>query len=386
LDPLAASDGSERLIPCAYSLPRIPFLRLRCTLVAGEAARLPPYHGSLLRGAFGHALRAAVCSMGPAQECATCRLRAACAYTRVFETLVEGAPPPFLKGLATAPRPYVFEPRSGGEVFSPGDTLSFDLVLFGQAAELAAYAVLAIERMAAAGLGARRHAFALERVEAPEAGSEGREVFSRLRGAAAPGALAGPLPFVPPLSRSGGGALPMGAGRPVTAGTGTGTGVLEGEDGAREPQPEGQMLASGADAPAAGASRALLRFLTPTRLKAGGRLIEGVGVRGLAFAMIRRVLEVAHFHVPGAAVDWTFRPLLECTGAVRIVASDLRWQDWQRYSNRQGRSMELGGFVGTLEIAGEVGPLVPLLRTAEVLHVGKGATFGLGQISAEIGN
>jgi hypothetical protein len=70
---------------------------------------------------------------------------------------------------------------------------------------------------------------------------------------------------------------------------------------------------------------------------------------------------------------------------VRVTATDLRWQDWQRYSNRQGRAMEMGGFVGTVEIAGDLAPFLPLLRSAEVLHVGKGATFGLGRIAVEAG-
>jgi len=34
-----------------------PFLRLRFTLAAKRPGRLPPYLGSLLRGAFGRALR-----------------------------------------------------------------------------------------------------------------------------------------------------------------------------------------------------------------------------------------------------------------------------------------------------------------------------------------
>ena len=42
--------------------------------------------------------------------------------------------------------------------------------------------------------------------------------------------------------------------------------------------------------------------------------------------------------------------------------------------------MSLGGFLGTLAIEGDLAPLWPLLRTAEVLHVGKGATFGLGKL------
>ena len=135
-----------------------------------------------------------------------------------------------------------------------------------------------------------------------------------------------------------------------------------------------------------GHSRAVLRFTTPMRLKCSDQLQPSVGFRFLVFAMLRRTLEIAHFHVPlvpGAAIDWNFSPLLEQASAVRVTASRLTWHDWERYSNRQGRKMTLGGFVGEMEIEGDLEPLAPLLRTAEILHVGKGATFGLGRI--EIG-
>lgn len=52
----------------SYRLPAIPYLRLRCTLRARERAVLPPYKGSLLRGAFGHALRASICTLGPGRS------------------------------------------------------------------------------------------------------------------------------------------------------------------------------------------------------------------------------------------------------------------------------------------------------------------------------
>jgi hypothetical protein len=96
--------------------------------------------------------------------------------------------------------------------------------------------------------------------------------------------------------------------------------------------------------------------------------------------MLRRALELAHFHVHGAAIDWTFRPLLAQAAAVQVTAASLRWRDWQRYSNRQQSTMSLGGFVGDLELAGDLAPFAPLLRAAEILHVGKGATFGLGKM------
>lgn len=311
-----------------YPLPRLPFLRLRFTLRAVEHARLPLFKGSLLRGAFGHALRRTVCSMGPSQPCPDCLLRRTCVHTRLFETLIEGEPPPFLRGLPTSPRPYVFEPGTDARDFAPGDPFPFDLLLFGQAADLQAYALLAVERMAKAGLGADRSPFVLYRAEASIAGDGWQEVYSEGRASPALGAL-------PPL-------LPS-----------------------EEPLGEG---------------RAVLRFLTPTRLQVRGQLLSEPDFRTLVFFMLRRTLELSWFHLPGAEIDWSFRPLLDLTTGARVAAADLRWRSWERYSNRQGRKIEMGGFIGDVELEGDLAPFAPLLRSAEVLHVGKGATFGLGRV------
>jgi hypothetical protein len=180
------------------------------------------------------------------------------------------------------------------------------------------------------------------------------------------------------------------------AGAGLGHGRIPFElDRVRVPDPlagwrdvfaHGRALAGATAAPSLpaiddlGRSQIVLRFLTPIRLKSNAHFQTSVGFRALAFAILRRTLEIAHFHVPGASIDWTFRPLLEQASAVRVVASRLRWHDWQRYSTRQGTPMTLGGFVGELEVEGPLTPFAPLLRTAEILHVSKGATFGLGRM------
>jgi hypothetical protein len=319
-----------------YELPAIPYLRLRHTLRATASSILPPYKGSMLRGAFGHALRRAVCTMGPQQPCESCRLRQACVYTRIFETFIEGHPPPLLAGLPTAPNPYVFEPQGEEQRYAPGDPLEFDLLLFGQAIDLNAYAQLAVERMAAAGLGKDRHPFLLDRIQA---------------------------------------LLPDGTWRILLAG-----GVVVDSAALPASLPTRRNLDGLGDLDA---PTAILRFLTPTRLKAQSQRLTNVSFRGLAFAMIRRTLEIAHFHVPGAAIDWTFRPLLDLASAIRITSTDLVWRDWDRYSNRQGTKMTFGGFTGTLRLEGDLAGFVPLLRTAEILHLGKGATFGQGRIQVE---
>ena len=309
-------------------LPAIPYLRLRTTLSAEEPAVLPPFLGSTLRGAFGHALRRMVCVMGPEQACVDCGLRQACSYTRIFEPYVEGEPPPFLRGIDQAVRPYVFEPLDEGGRLMPGGTLSFDLLLFGQAAELAAYSILAVERMARVGLGVRRVAFRLQKVEALSPDGSAQEVFRA--GAPLSGArLSTALPPAAPL-------------------------------------PEGEVT---------------LRLETPLRIKLRDHLNDRPRFRDLAFNMLRRILELAHFHVPGAVIDWNFRPLLDQADDVRITAADLAWHDWERFSQRQGTTMKLGGLVGTLTLAGDLAPFTTLLRIAEIVHVGKGATFGLGKLS-----
>ncbi|HEY6323162.1 MAG TPA: CRISPR system precrRNA processing endoribonuclease RAMP protein Cas6 [Thermoanaerobaculia bacterium] len=266
--------------------------------------------------------------MDNGQPRGSCRLRRECAHTRLFETLIDGEAPPFLRGLPTAPRPFIFEPREGGRRLAAGEPLRFDLVLLGQAAELQAFAVLAVERMAAAGLARARHRFAVEQVACLEPDGGWREIGGGNGG--------------------GGGAAPSATCLPP----------------AELPDP----------------THATLRFVTPTRLKIRDHLVTTIGFRALAFAMLRRCLELAHFHVPGAAIDWGFQPLLVAAGGVRAKTARLRWRDWQRWSNRQGCKMNLGGFVGEMEIEGDLAPFAALLRAAEVLHVGKGATFGLGRM------
>jgi CRISPR-associated endoribonuclease Cas6 len=310
-------------------MPAIPYVRLRAIYRAEETARLPGFKGSMLRGAFGHALRKAVCAMGPQQRCESCSLRGPCVYTRIFETFIEGEAPPLLAGITTSPRPYVFEPRTEARELAPGDLVETDLLLLGQATELQPFVLLVLERMAELGFGTRRARFGLTGVNFLAEDGSWRAGY-RAGGQRWPGSVA---PILTP-------------------------------DAVADVAPE----------------RLTLRFLTPTRIQKDGTPQRTLPFRALVFQMLRRVLELAHFHVPGAEVDWHFRPLLERTGDVRVTRSDLTWRELTRYSNRQRGKLPLSGFVGEIDLEGDLAPFLPLLRTAEIVHLGKGTAFGLGQV------
>lgn len=334
----------------AYRLPVIPHLRLRFTLIAPKEVVLPEFKGSLLRGAFGHALRRTVCVMGPQQPCPTCMLRKQCAYPRLFETLIEPDEPVprFLRGLPTGPQPYVFEPFDEQRLYRAGEALSFDFILLGQAIELHPFAIFAVSQMAEQGLGFKRVPFRLENCKWQFAKDKKQEEKSKQQEAeqdewrllydgATKRLLETPTPQLPATSHIANSDLPFATCR--------------------------------------------LRFLTPTRLKFKNDLTIEFTFRMLVFKMLRRVLELAHFHVPEAAIDWEFHDLLVAADAVQITQRDLRWLDWERRSNRQKTEMLMGGFVGEMILEGELSPFHDLLHAVEVVHVGKGCVFGNGKIS-----
>lgn len=313
--------------PLSYRLPPLHHQRLRFTLRSEGPARLPESKGSMLRGCFGHALRRAVCAQRQRIECIDCPLRGACVYTRVFETFLDGPAPPFLSGQRTAPRPYVFEVEDPRCDFAADDELRFDLLLFGSAIELQAFAVLAVEQMARVGLSVRKHPFRLVSVEALGADRKLHDLAYRPD---APWRIkASPL-------------LPVDNGLPSDCLT--------------------------------------LRFTTPTRIVVDREPATRVSPRLLTFKMLQRVLHLAHFFGPSTEVPWTFRPLLLASDAVSAVRQDLRWVETWRYSNRQRGRMKLGGFVGEVTLEGDLTPLHPLLRAVEIAHLGKGTTFGMGKV------
>jgi hypothetical protein len=57
----------------------------------------------------------------------------------------------------------------------------------------------------------------------------------------------------------------------------------------------------------------------------------------------------------------------------------------KHWSSRQGKEITLGGVPGELEIEGAVGPLLPLLRGGELVHVGKSTSCGYKQMELREG-
>ena len=127
-----------------------------------------------------------------------------------------------------------------------------------------------------------------------------------------------------------------------------------------------------------------LCLLSPLRFKQANHLASILDFGQLTRLILRRMasllaLENKTFPLPQQEFDM----LWESAADVRVVANNLRWQDWRRYSGRQNTAMQLGGLVGDISYSGPVGVFGEYLDFAVKAHIGKQTSFGLGRLAAD---
>jgi hypothetical protein len=316
------------------ALSALWFVRYRITLVPRSVLVLPVQsRGSMIRGAFGIALRRLVCH-DLDLSCRTCPLEASCAYPQTFEP----RPPADgdrLSNLQDAPRPFVFDPPATDIAeFAPGQPVTFGLTAIGRAARLVPYFVSAFRNLADEGLGPRRARFDLLEVAALDAAGTRTAIYQHTT----------------PLVR-------------LTAPTLRAADLVKPGDTTR--------------------TSLTLRFCTPLDLKD-----QGVPVGIPAFApIVRRLRDRANalstFFADGP-LDLDFKGISVVAEGVKLVRNATSLIEVNRRSSRTGQRHDVGGLIGEAEYQGEgIGRLMTLVRVGEVMHVGKHAAFGNGRMEVK---
>jgi hypothetical protein len=146
-----------------------------------EKAAVPPYEGSMIRGAFGRAFKQSCCPF-PHGNGSGCPLGDKCPYGYVFET----SPPEGARDFARnqeVPRPYVFEPPEDTKMeYAPGERMRFGFTVVGRAADYMPYFIFAFSKMGEEGVGRLKARYELERVTAKPARRDARGNLRRRGG------------------------------------------------------------------------------------------------------------------------------------------------------------------------------------------------------------
>jgi hypothetical protein len=285
------------------------------------------FAGSMIRGAFGSALKSIVCPKRPV--CVKCEYPDACVYGYIFETPISGKDLQ-LGDVKEAPRPYMLEGiTEGSALFEPEDKFSFKIMLCGKAIKYLHYVIYAIIRMGERGLGAGRGKAELLTVED-----------------------AGPNPVVQP--------------------------VFDIQDGhvSREFSTF-SITEDNLHATSDSQGSITLNIITPLRIKFRGRLMKQppIPFEALFSSLFRRTEVLNRYHGDGESMEANELHVL--AKEIIIREADLFWQDWSRYSSRKGL-MRMGGLSGRITYEGKLGPFIPWLEAGVWTHVGKSTTFGLG--------
>lgn len=136
-------------------------------------------------------------------------------------------------------------------------------------------------------------------------------------------------------------------------------------------------------------TRASLRFHTPAHIQSAGEIREDLAF-GALVSNIRRRLEALcalHGELPAGASE-SFRALRALTAEVRRTRSTLRRETWRRETSAPGgdrTTHPMVGLLGELDFEGPLGPFAATLAAAELAHVGKMTSMGLGHIAVHLG-
>lgn len=295
---------------------KLNFSRICVRLTAEEDCRLPEFTGSLLRGAFGHALKKAFCVMHH-RDCGNCLVSNSCGYFQVFESMSDT----YKKmGFQYKSHPYIIIPSSKS-VFFKKDILKFKLTMFGEYKKYIPYFVYAFQLMGEIGFGKNRHKFSLLSVK-DDLSKE--EVY---------------------------------------------------EDGKLSPDKiinaNLQLYSNGKEELS---NVVPIEFITPARFVEKGKVVSKLNNQSLLSSMVRRYSMMNTYYGEYVPED------VESLELKLTPVQDEKYVSWERYSNRQQKKVSQGGIVGTYNIVNPDERLYRLIKTMEVLHVGKNTSFGLGQI------
>ncbi|WP_201583294.1 CRISPR system precrRNA processing endoribonuclease RAMP protein Cas6 [Psychrobacter jeotgali] len=311
---------------------------LQLTVRQEDTLRLPAHSGSMLRGAFGVALRDLTC-ITALPECKDCPIKQFCTFPSIFET------PALESSNVQAVNPYVIHipsiPQDQCRVYKKGDIWHFSMTLMGAAIHAQNIIIKAWKQALQTGLGTHQP---YKRATLLQVSSEDKPIYSHKD-----------------LPRIANGHLPDPK-SPISVIT--------------LPKPNTSLPIP-----------LTMRFLTPFRYQQDNRIIshpEQLDSTTFIASLYNRIRLCQDNHSPDKAWDIgydSYHQFKQDIVALKID-SDIRPNHVARRSNRQQRKMQLYGLQGDIHLTGDyptLTRLLPALQLGQYLHIGKSTTMGLGQ-------
>ncbi len=283
-----------------------------------EPATLPPFKGSTLRGAFGIVFKNIVCINKKISSCKECIISSKCVYKQIFEPDITKED----KKIEIS-TPFILEPPYDKKtIYKKGDKFEFNCIITGKVVDYFPYFLLTFKKIGEKGIGIKgnRGRYKLEKIKNPsriiyEGEKDILKDFKR------------PVRFTLPALKN---------------------------------------------------NTLTLKFISPTRIKVGGKLINNLPFSLFLKVLLRRISILNKYYWEKENIP-DYKKLLEKSSSIITVNSNFKWYDWQRFSYRKKTVMKLGGFTGEITYKGDLEEFLPFIKLGEIIHIGKNTSFGLGK-------
>ncbi len=307
------------------------------TVRQNDPLHLPEHSGSMLRGAFGHALRELSC-VTELPDCTQCPLNQQCRYTHIFETqLIKTA-----QNSQQSSNPYMLRlPKQRTHTIRPNQTWSFGITLVGSAIKDYTLILKAWQQAIAFGLD-----------------NQGNRATGEL------------------IKVSNQTLTLLSVERPAQS-------LIT---------PDWQIRRIPAIEPIAHLSKITLHFLIPFRLQYQGKIAfypHQFEPKQLLVNLYNRIQQCNQQHDPNADWQTQFSNFAEFIATLDklTLESDVSSVNVRRSSSRQNRKIDLFGLTGDVHLSADsdtLNRLLPLLWLGQYLHIGKNTTLGLGQYQLQL--
>jgi len=305
-------------ISCFGSLP---LARYRIGVRLFHPLSQSAYMGSAWRGLIGWELQRLICPFTRRPECKSCLIRDHCPYMQLFE---DQSP---LPGIQEMPRGYVFSSAEGIDT----NEQMLTITLIGNCIQYFPAILKAIHAGGSAGIGPSRMGYAVHSVSGMAPG-HGEQALPLDPDAWAGIDIAFPLAdWISPC--------------PVVDGS------------------------------------AAFVLAAPVRLRKQGKYLGKMDWPYFFTTIVRRLEALNCLFADGKPLGKErYLALTQAFADTAAIQCDLSWVDYNRYSNRQHKKVPMGGLVGAATLNASESWVFPWLQAASLVHVGKGASMGLGKI------
>ena len=275
-----------------------------------------------IRGGFGYVFKNTVC-INTGEQCDRCESKYNCVYQYIFETI----PPQNaekMKKYNHIPHPFVLYLLKNEKT-----EISFGLKLFGKSIKYLPYFILSFLRLGKAGLGKERSRFVIDKVIDL---STGKALFED---------------------------------GDITANI-AGTSTYE--------YPSNK--------PPADLKAIKITLKSPLSIRNNGKALREIEPESFMITLVRRLGNITYFHTD-TTPDLDFRDIKEKANALSVENLRIQTITRDRFSTRQKNRIDMFALEGSFTLKGDLTPFYDYLKLGEIIHVGRGTSFGQGRFEME---